>query len=90
MTEQEKFQRYIDLQELITTKGYKWFLRMVDDQVNEERDAFLRCESDQSRLEKQIRLKLFHEIRGWAEEEIMRCRSLEKMKWTSVNTKPAH
>jgi hypothetical protein len=76
MTEQERFQRFVDLQELVLTKGYKCLIKMLDEQIKEEQETFLRVDSDNLRLEKQIRLKLLHEFKGWADEEIFRCKNL--------------
>lgn len=77
MTDQERLTRFVDLQNLIVSKGYIWYKRMLTEQIKEEQEAFLRVDTDQDRFEKQIRLKVLSELADWVEEEVMRCRSLK-------------
>ncbi len=84
MNTQEQIAQYKDLQEMVqNSKGYRWILRHLDDEIKTDQRGFLDLstnpEDDYKRFEKQVRLRLLNDLKDWADTEISRGRSAEMM-----------
>ena len=87
MTREEEIVQYQQVEEMNqSSRGFKQFLGWVKQEIKDEQDAFLRCETDAKRFEKQIRLKTLTEVLGWADDVISRGRSREAIRGMKTTT----